>query len=63
MFCGPENLASASGELLEFFQRCYYPVFDPLTERSRILGRPFGLAIAAGSDGQSAARQVAEEPH
>ena len=34
IFCAPENLASTSGEMLEFFHRCYYhhcmPVLPPL---------------------------------
>ena len=67
LFCAPENLASLSGEMKEFFDRCYYPVFrvegtEPAkgeyTEISGILGRPYGLAISAGSDGSSAARQT-----
>lgn len=65
LFCAPENLASLSGEMKEFFDRCYYPVFqvDPgsgpdYTEVSKILGRPYGIAISAGSDGTSAARQA-----
>lgn len=62
LFCAPENLASTSGEMLEFFHRTYYHAFEVVAdgdeERSVLLGRPFGLAIAAGSDGTSAARQV-----
>lgn len=65
LFCSPENLASASGEMLEFFHRSYYPMFttmdsdtDSDAETSRLLGRPYGLAIAAGSDGSGAARQL-----
>ena len=58
LFCAPENLASTSGEMLEFFHRSYYHVFDDL-EVSRLAGRPYGLAVAAGSDGSSAARQMA----
>ena len=65
LFCAPENLATASGEMLEFFHRCYYSAFVTLPsgstyeERSSLLGRPFGTAIAAGSDGEGAARQIA----
>ncbi|KOO20857.1 flavodoxin nitric oxide synthase [Chrysochromulina tobinii] len=65
LFCAPENLAMVSGEMAEFFQRVYYHVFDThesssgYGESSRLLGRPYGLAVAAGSDGTSAARQVA----
>ena len=60
IFCAPENLASTSGEMLEFFHRTYYHAFsaDELGETSRLLGRPYGVAIAAGSDGQAAARQM-----
>ncbi|MCD0506154.1 flavodoxin family protein [Bordetella petrii] len=52
LFCAPENLASLSGEMKEFFDRCYYGVLD------QIPGRPYGVAISAGSDGVGAARQV-----
>lgn len=64
LFCGPENLASASGEMLEFFHRSYYHAFAAegggggAEEVSRLLGRPYGLAVAAGSDGTGAARQL-----
>jgi NAD(P)H-dependent FMN reductase len=64
LFCAPENLASLSGEMKEFFDRCYYPAFrvedagGDYTEVSKILGRPYGLAISAGSDGTLAARQT-----
>lgn len=57
LFCAPENLASTSGEMLEFFHRTYYNCFDD-HEASLLLGRPYGVAIAAGSDGSSAARQI-----
>lgn len=52
LFCCPENLASMSGEMKAFFDRCYYPALG------RIEGRPYGCVIAAGSDGQGAARQI-----
>ncbi|HYG46002.1 MAG TPA: NAD(P)H-dependent oxidoreductase [Bordetella sp.] len=52
LFCAPENLASLSGEMKECFDRCYYGVLD------RIAGRPYALAISAGSDGAGAARQA-----
>jgi len=73
LFCAPENLASVSGEMKEFFDRTYYDMFQTADdsgaagrgeseasteETSLLLGRPFGLAIAAGSDGYGAARQV-----
>jgi len=52
LFCGPENLAALSGELKECFDRCYYPALD------RIAGRPYALAISAGTDGTGAVRQA-----
>eukprot|EP01043_Picozoa_sp_COSAG02_P057027 COSAG02_NODE_6858_length_3324_cov_1.822016_1_plen_255_part_00 len=71
LFCAPENLAALSGEMKEFFDRCYYNVFSAsscdsttsatstdYSETSLLLGRPVGIAIAAGSDGTSAARQI-----
>ena len=53
LFATPENLAAMSGQLKDFFDRCYYPVLD------RINGRPYASLICAGSDGQNAARQIA----
>ncbi len=53
LFCAPENLAAISGEMKEFFDRCYYPVLG------RIEGRPYAQMVCAGSDGQNAARQIA----
>ena len=53
LFCAPENLASVSGEMKEFFDRCYYGALGHLN------GRPFGLAISDGTDGHGAATQVA----
>lgn len=52
LFACPENLASMTGAMKEFFDRCYYPVLG------RIEGRPYALMIAAGSDGQGAVRQT-----
>ena len=53
LFCAPENLASLSGLMKEFFDRCYYPVLG------RIEGRAYAQMICAGSDGENAARQLA----
>lgn len=53
LFICPENLASMSGAMKEFFDRCYYPVLG------RIEGRAYATAIAAGSDGTGAERQIA----
>ena len=52
LFACPENLASMSGLMKEMFDRCYYPVLG------RIEGRPYATAIAAGSDGEGAQRQI-----
>ena len=52
IFVAPENLASLSGVMKDFFDRTYYGVLD------RVAGRPYAVIIAAGSDGQGAARQV-----
>ena len=57
LFCAPENLASVSGEMLEFFHRTYYHAFDD-NETSLLTGRPYGVAISAGSDGTNAAKQI-----
>lgn len=53
VFATPENLASISGMLKDFFDRCYYPALE------RINGRPYAALVCAGSDGQNAARQIA----
>ena len=52
LFATPENLASMSGVMKDFFDRCYYAALD------RINGRPYAAMICAGSDGQNALRQV-----
>lgn len=53
LFACPENLAAMSGQMKEFFDRCYYPCLD------RLNGRPYAAMICAGSDGANAARQLA----
>lgn len=53
IFCAPENLAALSGQMKEFFDRCYYPVLG------RLNGRPYAQMVCAGSDGENAARQCA----
>lgn len=53
LFACPENLASMSGLMKEFFDRCYYPVLE------RLNGRPYAMMICAGSDGENATRQLA----
>lgn len=52
LFCAPENLASLSGEMKAFFDRSYYAVLE------RLAGRPYGIAVSAGSDGEGAVRQL-----
>ena len=52
LFVTPENLASMSGLMKDFFDRIYYAALD------RINGRPYALLVCAGSDGQGAVRQV-----
>lgn len=52
LFATPENLGAISGLVKDFFDRTYYAVLD------RIVGRPFAILICAGSDGESAARQI-----
>jgi len=52
IFVTPENLASMSGLMKDFFDRCYYAALD------RINGRPYASLICAGSDGSGAARQI-----
>ena len=52
VFATPENLASMSGLMKDFFDRTYYAALD------RLNGRPYAAMICAGSDGQGAARQL-----
>jgi flavodoxin len=52
LFATPENLASMSGLMKDFFDRCYYAALD------RINGRPYAAMVCAGSDGHGAARQI-----
>lgn len=52
VFATPENLATMSGLMKDFFDRCYYPALD------RVNGRPYAAMICAGSDGQGALRQI-----
>lgn len=53
IFCAPENLAALSGQMKEFFDRCYYPLLGAIE------GKPYAQMICAGSDGENAARQLA----
>jgi multimeric flavodoxin WrbA len=53
IFVCPENLASMSGQMKEFFDRCYYPCLE------RLNGRPYAAMFCAGSDGTNAERQLA----
>ena len=53
IFATPENLASMSGLMKDFFDRTYYAALD------RLNGRPYAAMVCAGSDGQGAAQQIA----
>ena len=52
LFATPENLASMSGLMKDFFDRSYYAALD------RISGRPYATMVCAGSDGRNAVRQI-----
>ncbi len=52
LFVTPENLASMSGLMKDFFDRIYYAALD------RINGRPYAILVCAGSDGAGAVRQI-----
>lgn len=52
IFACPENLAAIAGGMKEFFDQNYYPLLG------KIEGRPYAAMIAAGSDGESALKQV-----
>jgi multimeric flavodoxin WrbA len=52
LFATPENLASMAGLMKDFFDRIYYDALD------RVNGRPYAALIAAGTDGDGAARQL-----
>lgn len=53
LFVTPENLASMSGMMKDFFDRTYYAALD------RIEARPYATLVCAGSDGENAVRQIA----
>lgn len=53
LFVSPEYLGSMAGMMKDFFDRTYYDALD------RVQGRPYATMVAAGSDGQGAARQIA----
>jgi multimeric flavodoxin WrbA len=52
VFATPENLASMSGMMKDFFDRTYYAALE------RVNGRPYALMVCAGSDGTGAIRQL-----
>ena len=52
LFVTPENLASMAGRMKDFFDRIYYGTLD------KVNGRPYATIIAAGTDGEGAARQI-----
>jgi len=49
----PEMLGGMSGKMKDFFDRTYYGALG------KISGRPFIAIVAAGSDGEPTARQLA----
>ena len=52
LFVCPENLATMSGMMKEFFDRTYYDLLG------RIEGRAYATIVAAGSDGTGAQAQI-----
>lgn len=52
LFCAPENLASLSGQMKEFFDHYYYDLLG------NIEGRYYSAIIAAGTDGAGALKQL-----
>lgn len=52
LFVTPENLATMSGLMKDFFDRIYYAALD------RTNGRPYAILVCAGTDGSGAARQI-----
>ena len=52
LFVMPENLATMAGRMKDFFDRIYYGALDLVN------GRPYAAIIAAGTDGEGAARQI-----
>lgn len=52
VFVTPENLATMAGRMKDFFDRVYYGTLD------KVNGRPYATIIAAGTDGEGAARQI-----
>lgn len=52
LFCAPENLASLSGQMKEFFDSYYYDLLG------KVEGRHYSAIIAAGTDGAGALKQL-----
>lgn len=52
VFVAPEMLGSVSGLMKDFFDRCYYPALGKMEGKGAL------IAVAAGSDGQGAVRQM-----
>lgn len=52
LFMTPENLAAIAGRMKDFYDRTYYGALG------QINGRPYAVAVCAGSDGSNAVRQI-----
>lgn len=52
VFVCPENLGSMSGVMKDMFDRLYYPLLGAIE------GRPYAMAVAAGSSGQGTQAQI-----
>ena len=52
LFSAPENLATLSGAMKEFFDTRYYALLD------RCAGKAYASIVCAGSDGSGATRQL-----